>query len=65
MTREHSARASAALVLGLLGASGLFVLAPAALALALLELQAIAGGAALIGGRGMARAGAVLVLQVC
>ena len=59
-TREHSARASAALVLGLLGACGLFVVAPAALTLALLELQAIADGAAPIGGRGLARAGVVL-----
>lgn len=60
VTREHSPRASAALVIGLLGACGIFVVAPAALVLAVLELQAIAGGAAPIGGRGLARAGAVL-----
>jgi hypothetical protein len=60
VTREHSARASAALVLGLIGACGVFVVAPAALLLAVLELQAIAGGAAPIGGRGLARAGVVL-----
>jgi hypothetical protein len=60
VTREHSARASAALVLGLLGACGLFVVAPAALTLAVLELQAIASGAAPIGGRGLARAALAL-----
>ena len=63
VSREHSRRAATAFVLGLLGVHGLFLLAPAAFALASLELQAIAAGAAPVGGRGLART--ALALGAC
>jgi hypothetical protein len=57
ITSEHSPRAVHAFVLGLLGVVGLFFLAPAAVVLASMELTAIRGGEAPLGGRGLARAG--------
>jgi hypothetical protein len=63
LTTQHSERAVYAFLLGLLGVTGLVFLAPAALVLATMELSAIAGGEAPIGGRGLARAG--LTLGVC
>lgn len=60
LTTEHSSRAATAFVLGLLGVVGLFFLAPAALVLASMELTAIRGGEAPLGGRGLARAGLLL-----
>jgi hypothetical protein len=62
-THGHSKRAVHALVLGLLGVHGLFVLAPVALTLASLELSAIRSGEAPLGGTGLARAG--LALGAC
>lgn len=63
VAHDHSRRAVYALVFGLLGASGLFPLAPVALVLASLELQAIRRGEAPVGGRGLSRAG--LVFGAC
>jgi hypothetical protein len=60
---QHGPRAVHALVLGMLGVTGLFFLAPAALVLAGMELTAIRSGESPLGGRGMARAG--LALGVC
>ncbi len=57
LTTTHSRRAVYALVLGLLGVHGLFVLAPVALVLGGLELGAIREGDAPVGGTGLARAG--------
>ena len=54
---EHSPRAARCLLLGLLSVHGLFVLAPVALALSLLELEAIKAGQAPLGGAVLARAG--------
>lgn len=54
---EHSPRAVRGFVLGLLGVHGLFVLAPVALVLSLLELAAIKSGHAPLGGNAFARAG--------
>lgn len=60
MQTEHSPRAVHALVLGLASVHGLFVLGPAALLLAWLELAAIRAGDAPLGGTGLARAGLIL-----
>lgn len=63
LTRGHGPRAAHALVLGLLGVHGLFLLSPVALVLGALELGAIRAGESPVGGRGAARAG--LVLGLC
>jgi hypothetical protein len=59
-TSEHSRRSLHALLLGLVGVHGVFVLAPVALTLATLELGAIRAGEAPVGGAGFARAGVLL-----
>jgi hypothetical protein len=63
LTTQHGERAVYALVLGMLGVTGLFFLAPAAIVLGGMELTAIRSGEAPLGGRGLARAG--LWLGVC
>lgn len=57
LATEHSRRSVYALVFGLLGAAGLFFLAPVAIVVSSVELHAIRDGEAPLGGRGLARAG--------
>ncbi|MDH5670856.1 MAG: hypothetical protein OEZ06_01845 [Myxococcales bacterium] len=59
---EHSPRSSRVLVFGLMSAHGIFVLAPFAVVMGLLELQAIAAGDAPLGGLWLTRAGVWLGL---